>query len=68
MFLYCQVVPRCGTGVGKRPSVIRSQIDTRSPVRHDEPSVCDDDQERWTRVGRVSTGIETPCCVVHLHT
>ena len=29
----------------------------------DEPSVGDDDQERWTRVDRVSTGIQAPCYV-----
>jgi len=34
-----------------------------SPVRHDEPNVGDDYLERWTRVGRVPTGIQAPCCV-----
>ena len=29
-----------------------------------ERSVGDGDQELWTRDGRVSTGIQAPCCIV----
>ena len=59
-----QRVPGCRTGVGKRPSLVRGQIDTGgSPVHHDQLSVGDGDQERRTQVGRVPTGIQVPCCV-----
>jgi len=32
-----------------------------SLVRHDQTSIGDGGQERWTWVGRVSTGIQVPC-------
>ena len=46
---------------GRLPYVAR--LTRGSPVRHDQPSVGDGSQERWTRVGRVSTDIQAPCCV-----
>jgi len=45
-----QRVPGCRTGTGKRPSRVRGQIDTGSPVHHDQPSVGDGGQKRWTRI------------------
>ena len=60
-----QRVPGCRTGVGKRTSPVRGQIDTGggSPVHHDQLSAGDGDQERRTQVGRVLTGIQVSCCV-----
>ena len=55
-----QRVPGCGTGVGKRLSPARGQIDMGDD---DQLSISDGDQERWTQVGRVPTGIQVSCCV-----
>ena len=61
-----QRVPGCRTGVGKRPSPVRGQIDTgevQFTTTSCQLSVGDGDQERRTQVGRVPTGIQVPCCV-----
>jgi len=58
-----QKVPGRRTGIDKRLSPVRGRLTWGSPVLHDQPSVSDGGQERWARVGRMSTGIKTPCSV-----
>ena len=57
-------LPSCKAGVSERLTPVRGQIDTwvGNPVHRDQPSGGFSDQEYWTWVGRVTTGIQAPIC------